>query len=87
AASFGIRSIPTIMVIRDGVMLFSQPGALPGELLDELITKVREVDMDEVRQRIAEAEAQGEGEEEDGEEDEDGPVAGANGKTATGKKD
>lgn len=56
AASFGIQSIPTIMVIRDGVMLFSQPGSLPGEALDELIAKVREVDMDEVRRHIEEAE-------------------------------
>src|SRR5262245_59130508 len=59
AASFGIQSIPTIMVIRDGVMLFAQPGSLPGELLDELITKVREVDMDEVRRQLAESEAEG----------------------------
>ena len=56
AASFGIQSIPTIMVIRDGVMLFSQPGALPGAVLEELITKVREVDMDEVRRHVEEAE-------------------------------
>ncbi len=56
AASFGIQSIPTIMVIRDGVMLFSQPGALPATLLDELIAKVREIDMDEVRRHIVEAE-------------------------------
>jgi thioredoxin 1 len=56
ASSFGIRSIPTIMVIRDGVMLFTQPGSLPGELLDELITKVGEVDMDEVRRHVQEAE-------------------------------
>jgi thioredoxin 1 len=56
AASFGIQSIPTIMVIRDGVMLFAQPGSLPGELLDEIIAKVREVDMDEVRRRVVEAE-------------------------------
>jgi thioredoxin 1 len=58
AASFGIQSIPTVMVIRDGVMLFSQAGALPGSLLDELVTKVQEVDMEEVRRRIAEAESE-----------------------------
>ena len=57
AASFGIQSIPTVMVIRDGVMLFSQAGALPGSLLDELVTKVQEVDMEDVRRRIAEAES------------------------------
>ena len=56
AASFNIRSIPTLMVIRDGVLLFAQPGSLPGELLDELITKVTEVDMEEVRKEIAKAE-------------------------------
>ena len=56
AASFNIRSIPTLMVIRDGVLLFAQPGSLPGELLDELITKVSEVDMEEVRKEIAKAE-------------------------------
>jgi thioredoxin 1 len=56
AASFGIQSIPTIMVIRDGVMLFAQPGALPGTVLEELIEKVREVDMDEVRRHLEEAE-------------------------------
>jgi thioredoxin 1 len=58
AASFGIQSIPTLMVIRDGVMLFAQPGALPDAMLEELIGKVREVDMDDVRRRIAEAEAE-----------------------------
>jgi thioredoxin 1 len=56
AASFGIRSIPTIMALRDGVMLFAQPGSLPGELLDELVAKVRDVDMDDVRRQLAEAE-------------------------------
>ena len=62
AMSFGIQSIPTIMAIRDGVMLFSQPGSLPGNILDELITKVREVDMDDVRARIAdEVRARGSG--------------------------
>ena len=64
AGEFGIRSIPTIMAFRDGILLFSQPGSLPGEVLDELIGKLREVDMDEVRRRVAEAQeaaaAQGE---------------------------
>lgn len=59
AASFGIKSIPTLMVIRDGVMLFAQPGALPDALLEELIGKVREVDMDEVRRHLADARAEG----------------------------
>jgi thioredoxin 1 len=58
AGSFGIRSIPTLMAFRDGVLLFAQPGSLPGEALDELISKVKEVDMDEVRKKIAEMEAE-----------------------------
>ena len=64
AGEFGIRSIPTIMAFREGILLFAQPGSLPGEVLDELIGKLREVDMDEVRRRVAEAQeaaaAQGE---------------------------
>ena len=54
AASFGITSIPTLMIIRDNVVLYAQPGALPAPALEELITKAREVDMDEVRAHIAE---------------------------------
>jgi thioredoxin 1 len=53
AAQFGIRSIPTIMMFRDGVLLFSQPGALPGHALEEIIGKARELNMDEVRAEIA----------------------------------
>jgi len=56
AASFGITSIPTLMIIRDNVVLYAQPGALPAADLDELITKARELDMDEVRASIAEHE-------------------------------
>jgi thioredoxin 1 len=44
------------MVIREGVLLFAQPGSLPAEILEELITKVSEVDMDEVRKEIARSE-------------------------------
>lgn len=54
AASFGITAIPTLMIIRDKVVLYAQPGALPAPALEELITKAREVDMDEVRAHIAE---------------------------------
>ena len=54
AGAFGISSIPTLMVIRDGVILYAQPGALPEPALEELITKARELDMDEVRAQIAE---------------------------------
>ena len=52
AASFGITSIPTLMIIRDGVVLYAQPGALPEAALEELITKAQELDMDEVRASI-----------------------------------
>jgi thioredoxin 1 len=54
ASSFGISSIPTLMIIRDGVVLYAQPGALPASALAELITKAREIDMDQVRATIAE---------------------------------
>jgi thioredoxin 1 len=57
SAAFEIRSIPTLMVLRDGVMLFAQPGALPAAALDEIIGKVKALDMDDVRRQIAEAEA------------------------------
>lgn len=53
AAELQIRSIPTIMAFRDGVLLFAQPGALPAQALEELITKIKEVDMDDVRAQIA----------------------------------
>jgi thioredoxin 1 len=57
SAGFGIRSIPTLMVFRDGILLFAQPGVLPAAALEELIGKVRALDMDDVRRQIAEAEA------------------------------
>jgi len=50
---FDIRSIPTIMAIRDGVIVFAQPGALPETSLESLITQVRALDMDDVRQQLA----------------------------------
>ncbi len=53
ASAFSIRSIPTLMVFRQGILLFSQAGMVPANVLDELITKVREVDMDDVRKQIA----------------------------------
>ena len=53
AAEFEIRSIPTLMVFRDGILLFAQPGALPGNVLDDLVKKIRAIDMDEVRREIA----------------------------------
>jgi thioredoxin 1 len=53
AQAFGIRSIPTLMVFKDQVILYAQPGALPGNMLEDLIGKVKQVDMDEVRAQIA----------------------------------
>jgi thioredoxin reductase (NADPH) len=53
AAALQIRSIPTIMAFRDGVLLFAQPGALPAPALEELITKIKDLDMDDVRAQIA----------------------------------
>jgi len=54
AGSLGIMSIPTLMIFRDGVQLFSQPGALPKSALDDLLRQVRELDMDEIRKELAE---------------------------------
>ena len=54
AGGFGISSIPTLMVIRDGIILYAQPGALPEPALEQLIDRARELDMDEVRAGIAE---------------------------------
>ena len=54
AGALQIMSIPTIMAFRDGILVFSQPGAMPGEMLDELIRQVRALDMDEVRRDLAE---------------------------------
>ena len=53
AGALQIRSIPTIMAFRDGVLLFAQPGALPAPALEDLITKIKDLDMDEVRAQIA----------------------------------
>jgi thioredoxin 1 len=50
-------SIPTLMAFRDGVLVFSQPGALPAPVLDDLIGQVRALDMDEVRAQIPEQDA------------------------------
>lgn len=53
AEAFGITSIPTLMVIRDKVILYARPGALPEASLEQLIGQAREVDMDEVKAGIA----------------------------------
>jgi len=57
SAAFEIRSIPTLMVFRDGILLFLQPGMMAAPALDALIVKVRALDMDEIRRKVdAEAE-------------------------------
>lgn len=57
AAQFGIQSIPTLMAIRDGIVLFSQPGALGKPQLDQVIEAVKAADMDDIRRQIAEQQA------------------------------
>ncbi|HEY6876793.1 MAG TPA: thioredoxin domain-containing protein [Polyangiales bacterium] len=56
ATAFGIRSIPNVMVFRQGILLFSQAGVLPGGALDELVGKIAALDMDEIRKEIEEHE-------------------------------
>ena len=52
AGAFEIRSIPTLMLLRDGVLLFNQPGMLPERALEELLTKAAAIDMDAIRKEI-----------------------------------
>ena len=54
AGAAGIRSIPTLMAFRDGVLVFSQPGALPAPALEQVISGVRELDMSEIHAQLAE---------------------------------
>ncbi len=57
AGAAGITSIPTLMIFRQGIPVFSQAGALPASALDSLVEQVRALDMDDVRAKVAEAEA------------------------------
>jgi len=59
AGSFQIRSIPTLMAFRDGILLYKEAGALPKEALSKLVEQVKALDMDDVRRQVAEAEAAG----------------------------
>ncbi|MFY9671815.1 MAG: thioredoxin [Trebonia sp.] len=56
AGAARITSIPTLMAFRDGILVFSQPGALPAAALEQLVQAVRDLDMDEVRDKIAQQE-------------------------------
>ncbi|MDA8359925.1 MAG: thioredoxin [Actinomycetota bacterium] len=58
AGSLGIMSIPTLMIFRDRVLLYARPGALPSSALEDLISQVRALDMDDVRRQVAEAAAE-----------------------------
>jgi thioredoxin 1 len=66
AAAFEIRAIPTLAILRDGVLLGAFPGMVPGGKLDEVVEKVRALDMNEVRRKIEEARAGADGVEKDG---------------------
>ncbi|MEO8555711.1 MAG: thioredoxin [Actinomycetota bacterium] len=57
AGSAGITSIPTLMAFRGGILVFSQPGALPSSALEQVIASVRALDMDDIRAQIAESQA------------------------------
>ena len=59
ASHFQIRSIPTLMVFRDQIIVFSQPGALPQNALEQVVAKAKTLDMDEVRRQIARDQPEG----------------------------
>ncbi|MFF7965570.1 thioredoxin [Streptomyces sp. NPDC007903] len=67
AQAFGIQSIPTLMIVRDQVAIFAQPGALPEPALKDVIDQARKLDMNEVRKDIAAQESQGQGQQPGGE--------------------
>ena len=61
AGLFSISSIPTLVAFREGIVVFAQPGALAAPQLEQVITAVKELDMDEVRAELAKQEAEGDG--------------------------
>ena len=68
AGAFEIESIPTLMIFRDQICVFSQPGSLPADALEDLVQKVKALDMDDVRKQVEAYEA-GEGADEEGAEE------------------
>ncbi|MEV6773022.1 thioredoxin [Nocardia sp. NPDC051030] len=58
AAAANIRSIPTLMAFREGILVFAQPGALPPAALEDLVTQVKALDMEDVRKQLAEQQAE-----------------------------
>ncbi|MEU0742093.1 thioredoxin [Streptomyces sp. NPDC006134] len=74
AAAFKIQSIPTLMIVRDQIAVFAQPGALPEAALTDVIGQARKLDMDEVRKSIARQQGQGQaqGQSEQGQSEESG---------------
>jgi thioredoxin 1 len=73
AGTFQIQAIPTLMVFRDQVLVFARPGAIPAPALEDLLTQVKALDMDDIRKQIAEQEAGAQ--EADGDGDGDGDRA------------
>jgi thioredoxin 1 len=67
AGSFGIRSIPTVAIFREQILLYMQPGSLPAPGLEDILTQIKGLDMDDIKAKIA---AEKEGEEKEGEEKE-----------------
>lgn len=78
AMTFEIRSIPTLMIFREQVLVFARPGMIPGAALDDLIEKVKALDMAEVHRKVAEQEAQDKAAEAAG----DGPETSGDGEPA-----
>jgi len=58
ASQYGIHSVPTVMVVRDGIILLNQGGSLPEEAFPKLIDHVKELDMDQIREEIAKEDAE-----------------------------
>jgi thioredoxin 1 len=63
AGHFQIRSIPTVMIMKEGIIVFNQAGMLPEEALNDLLAQVKELDMDKVREEIAKEQAKQDGQE------------------------